>query len=300
MEENASQRLTCRVLRGTPYFMAKNDSFTHIICGGINFRYDMSKPSGERVVIDGFANGRPFQPDALYLVAVNNYLVGNEHCGLRPFSAEDALWSQLEVGNEGTIQDIIKEYIARETERVGGLSPEAINWKWSIIYSENPAAMSAYEGRTVAVLADRPQDGHDYVLYHEAQSCTLTDHSNSGGMDAAEIASCGDALVDVLPDDALIFTVHEAEEGLLMLTDPDGRYLTCGDSGGLSMTDTPADGLLSLWQLIEADGGYYIKSAAAGNNQALEYFGGRITTYPLAPSVLYLFNFYEVMADEAE
>lgn len=292
LEENASQRLTCRVLRGTPYFFMTNDQFTNIVCGGINFRYDMSKPSGERVVIDSFANERPFQPDMLYLVAVNNYLLGNEHCGLRAYSMEDALWSQLEEGNEGTIQDIIKDYLAQETERVGGLSPEAFNWKWSIIYSGDPAAMPAYEGRTVAVLADRPQDGHIYVLYQEAQGCTLTDHSNSDGLNVTEIANYGDALVDVLPNDALTFTAHEAEEGLLMLTDQEGRYLTGGDSGGLSLTDAPADGLLSLWQLIEADAGYYIKSADAGNNQALQYYGGRITTYQFSPSGLFLFNFF--------
>lgn len=300
LEENASQRLTCRVLRGTPYFLMKNDPYTNIICGGVNFCYDMSKPSGERVVIDSFANGRPFQPDTLYLVAVCNYLLGNERCGLRIYSAEDALWSQLEEENEGTIQDIIKEYLARETERVGGLSPEAFNWKWSIIYSDDPAATPAYEGRTVAVLADRPQDGHAYVLYQETQGCTLTDHSTSDGMNVTEIASYGDALVDVLPDDALIFTVHEAEEGSLMFTDQDGRYLTCGDSRGLSLTDTPADGLRSLWQLDEADCGYYIKSADTGNNQALLYYIGRITTYQFSPSNLFLFNFYEVLADKAE
>jgi hypothetical protein len=160
--------------------------------------------------------------------------------------------------------------------------------------------MPAYDGRTVAVLVDRPQDGHVYVLYNEGQGCTLADHSNGASMDVTEIASYGDALVDVLPDDALIFAALEVEEGLLMFTDQDGRYLTCGESGGLSLTDAPGDGLLSLWQLIEADGGYYIKSAGAGNNQALQYFGGRITTYRLNPSGLVLFNFYEVKADRAE
>ena len=298
--QNASQKLACRVLRGTPTFFAANDPYTNIICGGINFRYDMSKPSGERVVIDGFANGRPFRPDTRYLVAVNNFILGNEHCGLRSFSREDALWSQMEAGNEGSIQDIVKDYIAQETERVGGLSPEAFNWTWSVIYSEDPAAMSAYDGRTVAVLVDRPQDGHVYVLYNEAQGCTLADQSSSASMDVTEIASYGDALVEALPDDALIFVAHEAEQGLLMLTDQDGRYLTCGDSGGLSLTDAPGDGLLSLWQLIEADGGYYIESADAGNNRALLYYGGRITTHWLNPSGLFLFNFYEVKADWAE
>ena len=295
LEENAAQRLTCRVLRGTPCFMATNDTFTNLICGGINFCYDMSKPTGERVIISGFANGRPFEPDALYLVAVNNYILGNERCGLRSFSEEDALWSQLEDGNEGTVQDILIEYIARETERAGGLSPGAFNWNWSVTYSDDPTALPAYEGRTVALLTDRPQDGHVYVLYQEAQGCTLTEDSNSDGLNTAEIAAYGDALVDEIPDDALLFTAHETEDGLLMFTDPEGRFLTCGESGGLSLTDVPADGRLSLWQLIEAENGYYIKSAGARNNQALQYYGGRITTYWLDPSGLYLFNFYEVI-----
>ena len=101
--------------------------------------------------------------------------------------------------------------------------------------------------------------------------------------------------MDEIPDDAIVFTAHETEDGLLMFTDPEGRYLTCGGNGGLSLTDAPADGRLSLWQLIEAENGYYIKSAGARNNQALQYYGGRITTYCLDPSGLYLFNFYEVI-----
>ena len=294
LEENASQRLTCRVLRGTPYFLSMNDTNTNLVCGGVNFRYDMSKPAGERVDIDGFANGRAFQPDALYLVAVNNYLIGNERCGLRHFSAEDALWSQLEEEDEGTIQDIIIEYIMRETLRLGGLSPKAFNWSWSMVYTDDPAGMPAYEGRTVATLADRPRDGCVYVLYHEAQGCALTGRNSSDGLSVTQIDCYGDALVDVLPDDALVFTVHETEEGLLTLTDQDGRYLTCGNSGGLFLTDAPADERLSLWQLIEGDCGYYIESANVGNSYALQYYNGKVTTYSLDPSSLFLFNFYEV------
>ena len=85
-----------------------------------------------------------------------------------------------------------------------------------------------------------------------------------------------------------------------MLTDPEGRYLTCGESGGLSLTDASAEGRLSCWQLIDAGYGYYVKSAGARNNQALQYYGGRITTYWLDPSSGYLFNFYEVVDEKAE
>ena len=114
LEENASERLTCRVLRGKAYYFAKNDLFTNILLSGVSFRYVMDRPAGERVVIDGFADGRAYEPDAVYLVAVNNYILGNERCGLRAWTAEDALWSQLEDGREATVQDIIREYIVTD------------------------------------------------------------------------------------------------------------------------------------------------------------------------------------------
>ncbi|MBR2822282.1 MAG: bifunctional metallophosphatase/5'-nucleotidase [Clostridia bacterium] len=293
MEENASQRLTCRVIRGKPYFMTINDTNTNLVFGGINFRYDMSKPAGERVVIDGFANGRAFLPDELYLVAVNNYIVGNDRCGLRSFSADDALWSQWEDENAGKTQDLIRDYIVQETERAGGVSPEAFNWSWSLVFPEDPAALPAYEGRTAAVLADRPLDGHAYVLYQEAQGCTLTDRPSGSGLQTVEMASCGDALVGALPEDALIFTVREEAEGLLLI-DQQGRYLSCGGSGSLLLTNAPSDNGLSLWQPVMGSCGFYIRSVGCGNNQVLEYYGGKVSTYSQSTSDRFVFNFYEV------
>ena len=297
LEENAAERLTCRLLGGKAYFFTLNDQFTSIICGGMNFHYDMAKPAGERVTIDSFANGRPFDPDMIYLVAVNNYLLGNERCGLRYYSNDDALWSQLKDSRGGTIQDIIQEYITRETEKRGGVSPEAFNWNWSIGYFGDPSALPPFEGQVVAKRVDAPVDGRRYVIYHEAQGCTLTDHANSGGFDITEIGAYGDTLVDAIPENALIFTAHVVNDNELMLSDDRGQYLTCGASGGLSLMDKPASDDLSLWQLIPAEGGYHLKSAGARNDQALQYYGGRITTYFLNSSGLFLFNFYEV-ADE--
>lgn len=294
LEENASERLTCRVLRGKAYYFAKNDLFTNILLSGVSFRYVMDRPAGERAVIDGFADGRAYEPDALYLVAVNNYILGNERCGLRAWTAEDALWSQLEDDREATVQDIIREYIVGETERAGDVSPEAFNWSWSLVYEGDQAALTA-ENEAAAVLADAPEDGRCYALYQEAQGCALTSRADgSGGYETTPIASRGDALVDEIPQDTLIITAHVQDGGKVMLSDERGRYLTAGSGGGLSLTDGPADNGLSVWLLIPAEGGYYLKSEAARNNQALEYRDGRIKTYWLSATGMNLFNFYEV------
>ncbi len=300
LEDNAAQKLACRVLRGTPYFLMANDRYTCLVCGGVSFRCDLSKPAGERVTIEGFASGRAFEPDALYLVAVNNYLLGNERCALRAFSAENALWSQLDEENEDTIQEMIKEYIVRETERAGGLSPEIFTWKWTLVCPEDPSVLSSDEGRTVAVLADRPQDGHQYVLYHEAQGCALTGRSSGDGLEVVKITRHGDRLVDALPGDVLVLTAHETMEGSLMFTVPDGRCLASGESGGLLLTDVSKEDRPGLWQLMEADCGYYVLSAGASNRLALQYYDRRVTTYRLDPCGLYLFNFYEVTDPAAE
>ena len=294
MEENAAQRLTARILNDRAYFFTKNDLNTHLIFGGINFRYDMSRPEGEQVLIDGFANGRPFDPDRTYLVTVISYILGNADCGLRKWSINDALWSQ-QSDDGGFIQDCIQEYIAGQTERYGSITPDMMNWKWSVTWSENPAALPPYDGPAAASLAEAPRDGHRYVLYHEAQQSTVTDQTDSSSsLITAEIPAHGNDLTGSLPDNALVFTAHLTGEDTLMLTDQYGRYLTCIEKGGLSLTDEAAEGNLSDWQLIPAEPGYYVKSVGAENEQALEYYNQRIMTYTLGSGEWYLFNFYEV------
>jgi hypothetical protein len=44
MEDNAETFLTARVLNGKVYYYSKGDFNTHMIFGGINFMYDMSRP----------------------------------------------------------------------------------------------------------------------------------------------------------------------------------------------------------------------------------------------------------------
>ncbi len=195
MEENAANRLAVREIWDSAYFYTVNDQFTNIVFGGLNFTYDMSKPAGERVQAEGFSNGRAFDEDGLYLVAVNNYILGNERCGLREYDEEDAIWSQPEEADGETIQDLIAEYISDQCSENGAVTPDNFTWRWSLGYSADPASLAPYEGKKAASLVRRPEDGHTYVIYHEAQGCTFTERETNGGLMLTEAATEGDLSV---------------------------------------------------------------------------------------------------------
>ena len=123
----------------------------------------------------------------------------------------------------------------------------------------------------------------------------MTDQTDSSSsLITAEIPAHGNDLTGSIPENTLVFTAHLTGENTLMLTDQYGRYLTCIEKGGLSLTDEAVEGDLSLWQLIPAEPGYYVKSSGAENEQALEYYNQRIMTYTLGSGEWYIFNFYEV------
>lgn len=296
MEENAAKRLTVRVMDGQAYFYTRNDNFTNLIFGGLNFTYDMAQPEGERVRIEGFANGRAFEEDTKYLVAVNNYILGNEHCGLRDYHAEDAVWSQLDGVSGETIQDIIAEYIREKCGKEGTLTADDFDWHWSITYSKDPAALPPYQGRTSAEQEDIPEKGEEYVLYHEAQGLVMTDAISNGGFSGEKVEAYGDHLTGPVPENALRFTFGTAKSGNILLRDRQGRYLTCGKTGGLSLEEKEAEDGRSEWKLEEAYGGFYVVNAEDTGRavpQAMEYYGGKFTTYPLTSESVYVFNFYD-------
>ena len=138
MEENVRERLSASVINDEVcYFI--DDPNSYLTFGGINFSYDLSRPEGEQVVIRGFSNGRPFEPDAVYLVAVNNYVLGNDGCGLRIFSKDDALWAQKEDDAGSNIRDIIREYITGLCENGGTITPDMFDWEWDISTSADPS-----------------------------------------------------------------------------------------------------------------------------------------------------------------
>ena len=44
---------------------------------GLNFHYQMDRPVGSKVIIEGFANGKEFDPNEVYVVMVNNYIINS-------------------------------------------------------------------------------------------------------------------------------------------------------------------------------------------------------------------------------
>ena len=295
MEENAANRLTARVLNGETYFFNINDDFTHIVFGGINFACDLAAPEGSRIRIDGFSNGRAFEEDRVYLAAVNNYILGNEHCGLRKFSAADALWAQ-EDGE--SIQDLIGEYIREQCGTDGVLTTAPFTWRWSLGYGADPAALSPDEETAAARFVSAPEDGHTYVIMEEPGRMTMSGRAAEGGLDAVPCSASGNILAAPLDPEAQRFTVRFREDGSMALVNEDGLFLTGAAGGGLSLQPEEAENGMSRWTLREAYGGWNILCAGTdmpgSTPKALEFYSGHITTYAVSSSGIYVFNFYEI------
>ncbi len=298
LEDNAANRLKARVYNGQAHIFATGNDFSNIIFGGVNFTYDLSQEPGNRVIIRGFFNGRPYEEDRVYLVCVNNYLLGNEHSALRDYTVQDAVWSQLSFENGKTVQDILAEYVEGVCADGGSLTPELFSWEWSAEYSSDPGAFPAYEGKSAAVLAVKPEDGRRYVLYQESQGCTLGIRESGGGFDAVECQAWGNVLTAPLPEGIMTFTAYVNDAGQIAFTDDAGLYLTSAKNGGLYLTEQMDGNDLSLWELQPIGGGW--NAICAGTKEegrdplALEYYGAKFTTYRLTSSDVYLFNFYEL------
>ncbi len=295
MEENATTRMAARVLNGRPYYLTKGDAYTHLIFGGINFRYDMSKPEGERVLIESLSNGRAFDLDNTYLVAVNSFILGNEGCALRKWSNGDALWREGALDQDVTVQEAMQTYIAERSQGSGGVTPDMFAWKWSNVWSKDLSLQTSYEGPYAAVLADAPEDGHAYVLFNEAEGRALARGDlGDGAVAAKEVGVCGNYVTGTLADDVRVFTAHVVGDDTLMLSDQDGRYLTRSPDGELKLTEEPAEDDGSIWFLGAGEPGYYVQSVGSKDGLAIECYKGRFDLYRLKERNRFLLNFYEV------
>ena len=287
LEENAAQRLSARVHDGQAFIYTKDELYTNLIFGGLNFTCDLAQPVGERIRIQGFSNGRAFEEDATYLAAVSNYLLGNSRCGLRGFSAEDALWSQQE-GDDETAQSLIAGYLTMK----GAVTPADFGWSWNITWSGSLEDTPLPEDQTGAKLVNVPQDGQSVVIFQEPEQVVLTAEVNNDGLAAVPWEASGPALKGPRPEEAVVFTVQAQEDGTYRFLDGEGRFLAAGASGGLTLTGEPA-GELCSWRLEPAYGGWYVLNVGAKGNQALQRYGSRITTYSFSDGSLFIFNFYQ-------
>ncbi len=108
----------------------KNQSYNFDSAAGIYYTVDVSKPDGARILIKSFTDGRPFEKNKLYKVAVNSYR-GNGGGGHFTEGAginKDELRKRL---ISSTNRDL-RYYILKSLETKKIISPEPLN-NWKII-----------------------------------------------------------------------------------------------------------------------------------------------------------------------
>jgi len=108
----------------------KNQPYNFDSAAGINYSVDVSKPEGDRITITGFTDGRPFEKNKMYKVAVNSYR-GNgggghftEGAGIEKVELRKRLISS-------TDRDL-RFYILKSIEEKKSINPKPLN-NWKII-----------------------------------------------------------------------------------------------------------------------------------------------------------------------
>jgi 2',3'-cyclic-nucleotide 2'-phosphodiesterase / 3'-nucleotidase len=108
----------------------KNQSYDFDSAAGIDYLVDISKPEGSRITIKSFSDGRPFEADKTYKVAVNSHR-GNgggghftEGAGISPETLKSRLVSSTEKD--------LRFYIMKSIENKKVIKPVPLN-NWKII-----------------------------------------------------------------------------------------------------------------------------------------------------------------------
>lgn len=99
------------------------DVYTICLPYGISFTYDMNKPTDQKVAISEFANGKKFDPNATYLMSINNYHLGNSsNFVLGKLSKNEYVYNQITDDGQGyTILDMLIEYTKDKTGENGAV-----------------------------------------------------------------------------------------------------------------------------------------------------------------------------------
>lgn len=120
---------------GKPYLNAgkpwlANQPYNFDSAAGINYTVDVSKPEGERVKITGFTDGRPFEENKMYRVALNSYRGsgGGGHLTEGAGLSADEIRSRLV---SSTDKDL-RYYILKSIEAEKTIKPESFN-NWKVI-----------------------------------------------------------------------------------------------------------------------------------------------------------------------
>jgi 2',3'-cyclic-nucleotide 2'-phosphodiesterase / 3'-nucleotidase len=108
----------------------KNQPYNFDSAAGINYTVDLSKPEGSRIDISGFTDGRPFEKNKLYKVAVNSYRGngGGGHLVEGAGIPKDELRSRLIFSTDRDL----RYYILKSIEAEKTINPGILN-NWKII-----------------------------------------------------------------------------------------------------------------------------------------------------------------------
>ncbi len=118
-------------------------SFNFDSAAGIRYTVDVTKPQGEKIHIECLADGKPFEMDRIYKVAVNSYR-GNGGGDLLTRGAgipKEELAKRIVFATDKDLRYYLMQYIEQE----GVLRPKALN-QWRFIPEEwvKPAAQRDY------------------------------------------------------------------------------------------------------------------------------------------------------------
>ncbi len=105
----------------------RNPSFNFDSAAGIQYYVDVSKAKGSRVNIIGFEDGRPFEKEAIYKVAINSYRGsgGGGHLTQGADIKHAELSERIIATTDTDLRSILIEYI----KEIGSYSPESRgNW----------------------------------------------------------------------------------------------------------------------------------------------------------------------------
>ena len=299
LEFNAATHLSVSTASGEAIFGTTGDDFTNPIFYGIDFQYDMSREKYDRIVGLKFADGREVVDEEVYILAVNNYHLGNASGPFAEYGPEDCIWSQTDDMGGGFVQDLIAEFLTAETAAKGGVSPAPSNWE--IVYNGEIVVGEA-TGKYILDLVEDPEtlaDGDTVAIFYNAGASLVNNVASGSKLQGTTEVTIGDKQIGT-DDESGLFTLLIGEDGYLRFMDADGKYMTSGATGN-ALTMDAAESEFSLWELEATEGGFYVHAVNAaynGNaNQYLEYYSG-FTTYGLgAGGDKYLFNIYKLPID---
>jgi len=120
----------------------RNQPYNFDSASGIDYIVDVSKPQGSRVAISGFTDGRPFEKNKIYKVAVNSYR-GNGGGGHFTEGAGIDIGDLRSRVIASTDRDL-RYYILRSIEEMNNVNPVTLN-NWKIIPEKWVAVAKAKE-----------------------------------------------------------------------------------------------------------------------------------------------------------